>query len=384
MKKTILVIAFLLLAAAGCAGKNTKDGSKEHADRKSVEIAKSYQDIYEKACKDGTLEDLATIRQIVERLGEDGLVAVDAENQVDMENAAQAEAFCKRAGEGKEAVQTIIAVKDDGGFMRYDLEASEGTLKVRQGYVAWSNGEPVEKETDEYQAYAWNYSGKGYLFFEKYQPPGYDGFSGHTAIRVKPLDQDCRELNQKYIMPVGYRLNNMFLEDWSENDYGNLNFYDIFEPMYQMKYGKRLDVEFAFTGKTYDVPEEEFENVFLAFFQIDPSVLRQKTTYQEGSHTYQYRPRGMFDFGSTPDIPYPEVVSYEEQEDGTIKLVVDAVWPDRNMEKAYSHEVVVRPLDGGRFQYVSNHVIDSKDNADPVWYRERLSDEKWKLSLIHI
>ena len=70
-------------------------------------------------------------------------------------------------------------------------------------------------------------------------------------------------------MPVGYRLNNMFLEDWSENDYGNLNFYDIFEPMYQMKYGKRLDVEFAFTGKTYDVPEEEFENVFLAFFQID-------------------------------------------------------------------------------------------------------------------
>ena len=40
MKKRFLVIAFLLLAAAGCAGKNTKDGSKEHADRKSVEIAK--------------------------------------------------------------------------------------------------------------------------------------------------------------------------------------------------------------------------------------------------------------------------------------------------------------------------------------------------------
>ena len=56
-------------------------------------------------------------------------MAVDAENQVDMENAAQAEAFCKRAGEGKEAVQTIIAVKDDGGFMRYDLEASVGNVE---------------------------------------------------------------------------------------------------------------------------------------------------------------------------------------------------------------------------------------------------------------
>ena len=375
MKKAILVIVFLLLAMAGCSGKNTKDSPKEHADKKPVEIAKGYQDIYDKACEDGKLDDLATIRQIVERLGEDGLVAVDAKNLVDMENASQAEAFCKRASEGKEAAQTIIAVKDDGGFIRYDLQALDGTLKV--GYVTWSKGEPVEKGTDEYQAYAWSYSSKGYLFFEKYQPPGYDGFSGHTAIRVKPLDQDCRELNQKYIIPVGYYLNNLFLEDWSENDYGDLNFYDIFEPMYQMKYGKRLDVEFAFTGKTYNVPEKEFEDVFLTFFQIDPAMLRQKTTYDEVSHTYQYRPRGMFDFGSTPDIPYPEVVAYEAQENGTIKLVVDAVWPDRNMDKAYSHEVVVRPLDGGRFQYVSNHVIDSEDNAEPIWYRERLSDEKW-------
>ena len=277
MKKAILVIVFLLLAMAGCSGKNTKDSPKEHADKKPVEIAKGYQDIYDKACEDGKLDDLATIRQIVERLGEDGLVAVDAKNLVDMENASQAEAFCKRASEGKEAAQTIIAVKDDGGFIRYDLQALDGTLKVRQGYVTWSKGEPVEKGTDEYQAYAWSYSSKGYLFFEKYQPPGYDGFSGHTAIRVKPLDQDCRELNQKYIIPVGYYLNNLFLEDWSENDYGDLNFYDIFEPMYQMKYGKRLDVEFAFTGKTYNVPEKEFEDVFLTFFQIDPAMLRQKT-----------------------------------------------------------------------------------------------------------
>ena len=170
----------------------------------------------------------------------------------------------------------------------------------------------------------------------------------------------------------------MFLSDWSEDDYGALNFYDIFEPMYQMRYGKRLDVEFAFTDKTYEVPEKEFEDVFQAYFRIDPAVLRQKTTYHEGSHTYQYRPRGMFDFGPTPDIPYPEVIGYEAQTDGTVKLLVDAVWPDKNMERAYSHEVVVRPLDGEGFQYVSNHVIDSEDNAEPVWYRERLSDEKWE------
>ena len=37
MKKAILVIVFLLLAMAGCSGKNTKDSPKEHADKKPVE-----------------------------------------------------------------------------------------------------------------------------------------------------------------------------------------------------------------------------------------------------------------------------------------------------------------------------------------------------------
>ena len=53
---------------------------------------------------------------------------------------------------------------------------------MRQGYVAWSNGEPVEKETDEYQAYAWNYSGKGYLFLKSTSHPGMMDFQG---IRLK-------------------------------------------------------------------------------------------------------------------------------------------------------------------------------------------------------
>jgi len=42
----------------------------------------------------------------------------------------------------------------------------------------------------------------------------------------------------------------------------------------------------------------------------------------------RYRERGMFDFAPTPEIPYPEVVSYEENRDGTVKPTVNAVWPE--------------------------------------------------------
>ena len=50
---------------------------------------------------------------------------------------------------------------------------------------------------------------------------------------------------------------------------------------------------------------------------------------------------------------------------------MEAVWPIENMDKAFSHEVVVRVLEDGGFQYVSNRVIPDEDNAEPTWYTER-------------
>lgn len=54
----------------------------------------------------------------------------------------------------------------------------------------------------------------------------------HTALRILPLDETCRELNRKYILPVGYEQNNIFLTDWSEEDFGDLDFYDVFDIFY--------------------------------------------------------------------------------------------------------------------------------------------------------
>ena len=54
-----------------------------------------------------------------------------------------------------------------------------------------------------------------------------------TALRVEPLDEKCRELNRCYILPVSYGKNNMFLINWNENDFGELNFYDLYDIFYQ-------------------------------------------------------------------------------------------------------------------------------------------------------
>lgn len=51
----------------------------------------------------------------------------------------------------------------------------------------------------------------------------------HTALRVLPLDEKCRELNRKYILPVGYKQNNIFLKSFPSSSvltylYGSFQF----------------------------------------------------------------------------------------------------------------------------------------------------------------
>lgn len=99
--------------------------------------------------------------------------------------------------------------------------------------------------------------------------------------------------------------------------------------------------------------------------------------YDPQQQTYRYRPRGMND-GTLPYGPYSEVTGYEEQEDGTLKLYVEAVWERRMNDLAVSSELVVRPLADGSFQYVSNHVTSFDEALAFSWYEPRLTEEEWQ------
>ena len=73
---------------------------------------------------------------------------------------------------------------------------------------------------------------EGNYFSEENYVLTLSGTSEHTALRVMPLDEKCREWNRKYLLPVGYGQNNLFLCDWTESDYGDLDLYDIFDKFY--------------------------------------------------------------------------------------------------------------------------------------------------------
>ena len=397
MKKQLIPAALLLtcvfLTMSGCSqhtqskdsdGNTSQDtGNAALADTENtaeaalysscLEIADLYEDIYSRAFDADSLDSLETMQSIVSRLGEKGYCAADADNQINMTNSEQMESFLSAAGAGEEAKTTVLLVMEGGSIVYYGFQAQDGDISAQRCTLYWESGTPKAGYYEAFTAENWRCTEGSYFFFDQYRMPGYDGPPGEIGIRVRPLDSDCREYNRKYVMPIGYNRNNVLISDWSESDgFGSLNFYDLYDVMYRMKYGTEAPYPYAYTGAEYEIPASEFDSVLQSYLNISTDTIRSRTVYYPESESYQYRPRGLED-AEYPYSPYPEVTACETRADGTLELTVQAVQTTKLTDQAVVSELVVRPLPDGSFQYVSNHVTGTTEGVSGTWFTPRLT-----------
>lgn len=397
-KSGLAAISFvLILSISGCSDAPPEENTvsetvidvqaiQEESEEDADEIISVCIDLYEKAEEENKLADLETIRSIVNRLGENGYSAVDSRNQINMTEPEKVVEFCEKVDAQEEAEITIFEISYLGGFVKYDLHAKGGNVDVVRSYYKYENGNMKREVIGNYQAEYWNYTEEGYLMFsgvwfsEELYVLTLSGAEEHTALRVQPLDETYRELSRKYLNPISFERNNMFIVDWSEEDFGDLNFYDMYDILYPKvngQYAPYVADDNLSVSAVYQIPKEEFESVIMKYFNIDSETLQSKTIYDSENLTYEYKPRG-FEEVEYPEYPYSEVVGFTENNDGTITLTANVVFPYAGDSKIYAHEVVVRPLENGRVQYVSNRIIPSEDNYRETWHTPRLTLEEWE------
>ena len=392
----IAISIMMLLSVSGCSDTHLEDeqvveseiavqDQQQNVKDNEDEIIEICSQLYKKASEENKIADLETVRIIVNQFGENGYPAVDSRNQIDMTEAEQVEWFCEMVDTQEEAEITIIEVSYLGGFVKYDLETKDGNVDVVRSYYKYENGNMKREVTGSYQAEYWNYTEDGYLMFsgvwfsEELYVLTLSGAEEHTALRVQPLDETYRELSRKYLLPIGFEQNNMFIVDWSEDDFGELNFYDMFDLLYPKVYGTNIPYvadDNLGVGAVYRIPKDDFESVIMAYFNIDSETLQSKTIYYAEDETYEYKPRG-FEEVEYPEYPYSEVVGFTENSDGTLTLTANVVFPYAGDSKVFAHEVVVRPLENGGVQYVSNRIIPSEDNCEETWHTPRLTAKEW-------
>ena len=311
-KSGLAAISFvLILSISGCSDAPPEENTvsetvidvqaiQEESEEDADEIISVCIDLYEKAEEENKLADLETIRSIVNRLGENGYSAVDSRNQINMTEPEKVVEFCEKVDAQEEAEITILEISYLGGFVKYDLHTKDGNVDVVRSYYKYENGDIQREVTGSYQAEYWNYTEEGYLMFsgvwfsEELYVLTLSGAEEHTALRVQPLDETYRELSRKYLLPISFEQNNMFIVDWSEEDFGDLNFYDMYDILYPKvngQYALYVADDNLSVSAVYQIPKEEFESVIMKYFNIDSETLQSKTIYDSENLTYEYKPR---------------------------------------------------------------------------------------------
>lgn len=377
----MLLLVGVAILLCSCSNKNAVADAERTVIDFSISDENQFiadlDDIYS-SCQDMKCkteeEKLNQTRTVIESMGSKGYIAVDVENQINMANAENAEMFLSEVAENRDAGCTILQVMYDKSFVRFDFKSGGNNVMITRRFYVWENNCFVEKNEENYKAYTWKYT-DGYLFFERYRMGGYDGDSAYTALRVEPLDEKLRVLNRKYIKTIGYDSNNLFTTNWDESDMNKINYYDIYEALYKMKYG--MSSPYSDEGVTYMIEGKLYEKVFQEYLPVSTDVLQHVNVYDVSRQMYQYRTRGMFDHSVTPLVPFSEVVDAEHNADGTITLIVNAVSEKDESGKLFTHKVTIKEKENDGFEYVSNDVL-TMNKEGIYWYRDRLSDKEWQ------
>ena len=390
IKKLLCVLLFVcLLCLSTCNMVDVEDISAPQesiaplksspVDRYSpilLQAAQVCRDIYETAEHSDSANVVLsddTIEQMVDAVASLGHSVIDEDGTLDMRNPQALMEFGTALTSGEASECSYFTVYRDGHIgicaigTDYTLFSASATFidEVPEIYLACSDDLTDIQYTD-----------KGWLIYERDQAgegnPKQFNIDSHTMVRIAALPQEYRHLCETYITPVGYSENNLFTTSWTESNYSEIDF----SSLYAMLFGMTHDGENLtwYTAKSYYqqptgsalylIPQAEFEATVQTFLNVSTATLRSIPEYSANDQGYWFLGWQAGYYNVVPRIPTPEVVDAVYNADGTITLTVDALFSWYGTDRAFTHEVTLRPCTEGTFQYVGNRVI-SKDNIFP-------------------
>lgn len=370
---SLMLFVLLLSACSRPVGVNKpaisngqSDPMKEAIEQRCKEITSMYYDLYvsaDKAEPQSQWEDPCLSQSSIDAIEifliEAGLDVVDT-NERYPGHLATAEHFYRfwdDAEQGQATQQEIITILESGALSYCLFIHRDGVT-----YVYFMRY-PIEGNTnvnyEKHKVLEWELTDKGNFYYRIY-PAGDKHYSDYALIRMIEPDTELYDLTMKYIWAGGYWGINLFLTDWTEDDWGNLSFNDLWEYLYYDCYSKQFQperYEYILEQDCYKIPAVEFEKVVLPYFDIDLNTFRKLAQYDAQGDYYPWRQiqtnDSVFLYYYTVE---PEVTGSKVNSDGTITLTVEMLSADLKTDCLFAHEVTVRPSENGKFQFVGNKV----------------------------
>ena len=273
------------------------------------------------------------------------------------------QSFAEQVQSGQEAEVTIYSVERRGQLIARTYRLEDGEKLRTEAVLSWDKrGRPQLEEVYTLPVTAWTLTEKGNFICSYGQK-----LSSHEVLRLHAPDEQYALYAARYLLPMGYQGHNLFSSDWSEENWQALAINDLFADLYKLQTGRDLDVErFAYDGQKgwRTVPAEVFEQVIYQNFAISPAALRQAAHYDEEARSYPWVELNCLTWDAQP-LGQPDVIGAVENADGTLTLTVEVLCAQAGTDQIFTHELTVRPLSDGGFQYVRNRLL-SGERADYV------------------
>ena len=287
---------------------------------------------------------------VVKYLGEQGLVSVS--DNINMENYQKVEEFYSVYLSGCDAMVTVFDVRKDGNIGALTFIHRNGKIQTYYVTVGWQEGGiPEIKGFGCSDLEDIKLTEKGYFIYRNKEVIAHGNVQEY--YRVKPLSDECRELTKKYIYGLSFVNYNMLVTNWDAGNVEDILMPCMFEDIYRIYTGEPLEPEKGM------ISAEVYERVMTTCFPVSVEQLREHCGYHADTDGYEYEmifPRQFPPFG--------DVVGYTRNDDGTLTLYVDGVWPDYDSDYAFTNRIVVQPFADGTFRYLSN-IIEQKELEVP-------------------
>lgn len=301
--------------------------------------------------------DEEAVHAMIETAAAQGWAVTCGSYDHNMLNYEDVDRALKGAAEGDTLQTEFYEITTSGYFRYFRLSAEDRELTVIYANAAYNDNMDLQiRQLEKFRVYDWEYTEKGWLIWEKALSKNQE-MDMHSFFRILPLDEKCRELCDQYILPVSYFCNNLFLTDWDAGGMEKIEFNDLYDFLYEMKYGEKLDEEAAADG----IPKAQFEEVVLTYFDISVEQLEKYAHYDAAGGIYPWEPVNAWNRVRQVQ-PFPEVVRCEENQDGTWTLYVEGILIVAGDDCAFRHRVTMRERDGG-WVYVANDIDEDSGNA---------------------
>lgn len=297
-----------------------------------------------------------------------------------LENSEGFYDFWKSVSENKDAEQKVFRITETGGLICSYLQFIGDKKYYAMISIEWDDdNEPIFSIMEYREVIDWEMSDNDNFYFQIYNADR--SIDTYIVIKLKPMDQTLYDLTEKYILPIGYLSNNMFLCDWTSEDYGILCFNDLFEYFYKIRNHNFFYIqEQERILEPYlhaDIPQWLFEETLLPYFNISLEEFRKRCLFDSINKVYPWQEVYCENVNYYPNVE-PEVINYQANEDGTLTLIVNARCNSYKTDCLFLHEVVIRLLENGSYQYISNKITYRGTHELPLYIpRIPLQREGW-------